>query len=244
MATRWSQTPNGVKAIDTGPSRAASIAAALLTLVGATLAMLIVGALMLPGSATPADGGTAAGASPSATAPSTGVGSLASPRPTVAPVIPNASSRPSSAPATATPTPTPAPSVAPVEVALRTAAPVSAGGRELGRVTIQAIRQVKDTNAVPAGKRLMIAVVRLDADLARLPYDELHFRLVDENGDRYEPVVDAAPQPLGAGTLAPSTKVSGQVAFALPGGRKAVKVVLTDGAGDDLVVFTRPQPAS
>lgn len=240
MATRWSQTPNGVRATADGPSRAASVAAALLTLAGATLALLIIGALMLPVTPAPDDGGVAVAGTPVPSA-APGDGSIASP----SPALPAATPRPTPSSSIApSPTATPAPTVKPIQVALRTAAPVSAGGRELGRVTVQAIREVKGSDAAPAGGRLMIAVVRLDADLARLPYDELHFRLQDENGDRYEPVADAAPQPLGAGTLAPSTRVSGQVAFALPGGRKAVAVVLTDGTGDDLVVFTRPQPTS
>jgi hypothetical protein len=85
--------------------------------------------------------------------------------------------------------------------------------------------------------------VRFDAQRSRLPYDELHFRLEDDNGERYEPIAEGAPEPLGAGALAPSAKRTGQVAFVVPKGRKAVAVVLTDAGGADLVVFSRPQAA-
>lgn len=254
MATRWSQTPHGVRRVQEGPSRAASLAGALLAITGTTLALLIIGALLLPGPNGTEDPAIAVGASPTAAAgvngPIASPGPIATGLPASSPTAPVASAPAASVPP-ATPAPTgtpraedPAPSAAPIQVAYRTAAPVTQGDREVGLVTVQAIRQVKNTTAVAADERLMIAEVRLDARLARLPYDELHFRLEDDNGDRYEPVSDAAEEPLGSGTLAPSTKRSGQVAFAIPKGRKAVSVVLTDDAGADLVVFSRAQPTS
>jgi hypothetical protein len=257
MATRWSQTPDGVRAVPDGTSRAASVLAALLTITGTTVALLIVGAMLLPASGPTDQAGTAAGApsaTPAVVAANRSVASPA-PVPTGEPVAssagpagrtpPAASAAPGSPrPASTTaPRASAAPSIVPVLVAFRTVAPVNRGGREVGRVTVQAVRQVKSANAVADDRRLMVAQVRLDTRSERLPYDELHFRLEDDNGDRYEPVTEAAPEPLGSGTLAPSSKRSGQIAFAIPTGRKVVSVILTDGAGDDLVVFSRPQPA-
>jgi hypothetical protein len=120
---------------------------------------------------------------------------------------------------------------------------VTQDGREIGRVTVQAVLQAKKTAAVGEGQRLMVAEVRFDAQRSRLPYDELHFRLEDDNGERYEPIAEGAPEPLGAGAVAPSAKRTGQVAFVVPKDRKAVAVVLTDAGGADLVVFSRPQAA-
>lgn len=253
MATRWVRTPHGVRAVPHGSSTAASAAAALVTITGTTLALLIVGAMLLPGTGGPEQPGIAAGgASPTAPAVVTGNGSIASPAPVAsgAPELTPAAEAPAASPATAAPGPTvaprpaasAAPSIPPVQVAYRTAAPVTQGGREVGRVTVQAVRQVKKTTAVASDQRLIVAEVRLDAELARLPYDELQFRLEDDNGSRYAPVTEAAPEPLGSGMLAPSANRSGQVAFAIPKGRKAVSVVLTDDRGSDLVVFSRAQP--
>lgn len=118
---------------------------------------------------------------------------------------------------------------------------MTSDGREIGSVTVQAVLQARKTAAVRDGQRLVVAEVRLDARRARVPYDERHFRLEDDNGERYEPIAEGAPEPLGAGTLAPSGKLTGQVAFVIPKDRKAVSVVLTDAGGADLVVFSRPQ---
>lgn len=257
MATRWSQGPNGVRAVPAGPSRGASVAAALVTLAGTTLALLILAALLLPGMGEPLDGGVAV-ASPTVPA-GQGSGSTESPAPvtsgapqrsgapdaTPAPVRTPAATRIPSVTRTAAPTPATEPSAAPVQVALRAPAPVTRDGVEVGRVTVRALRQAKPAGAeVEPGLRVLVANVRVDARLARLPYDELHFVLEDDAGERHEPVADLAANPLGTGTLAPSTRRSGQVAFTIPEDRRAVAVVLTDGAGADLVVFSRSQASS
>jgi hypothetical protein len=248
MTTRWSHSPHGgVRRVTEGPSRAASVAGALLAITGTTLALLIIGAMLLPGPGGSEDPAVAVAASPTPVVRDPGSVAIPTPRPSGAPVASPADPAPaaSGAPSpTVRPSPSAAPSTAPVQVAFRSPAPVTQGGREVGRVTVQAIRQVKGSTAVRQNQRLMIAEVQLDARLARLPYDELQFRLEDDSGDRYEPVTDAAPEPLGSGTLAPSAERSGQVAFAIPKGRKAVAVVLTDETGTDLVVFSRAQPTS
>ncbi len=124
---------------------------------------------------------------------------------------------------------------------MRETVPLTDGGREVGRVTVQAVREVRTTTTdVPDGKRLMVATIQIDSVASRLPYDELHWQIEDERGERWQPIASAAPKPLGSGTLGPSADRTGGVAFLMPTDARIRAVVLTDGAGADLVVFNRP----
>ena len=246
MATRWTPTPTGVRAQTTGPSPAASLAAALLTMAGTTLALLIAAALLLPGPYGQDSAGLGAVDSPAPSADP--VQRTPPPQASAAPlVVPSPAAGETAGPAatlgpTATPDPAaPGASPRPALAQMREPAPLTVDGREIGRVTVQAVREVRSSSAdIPAGRRLMVASVRLDSVQARLPYDERSWLLEDENGDRYAPVADAAPKPLGSGTLAPDGGISGSVAFVMPAGVRVRAVVLTDGSGVDLLVFSRP----
>lgn len=242
-SSRWTPTPTGVRRATTGPSRAASFAAGLLTIIGTTVALVIAAVILFPSAYGGGSGDSAiAAASPTAAATPGASGpivSAASPAPlSAASPAPAASVPPATTPAPTEGVPA---SVAPALVQMRETAPLTVRGREVGRVTVQAVREVRDTTTtVVEGQRLMVASVRVDAGAARLPYDELHWRIEDDNGDRWEPVAAAAPKPLGSGTLAPEAGRAGGVAFVIPDGVRVRAVVLTDGSGADLVVFDRP----
>lgn len=243
MSTSWTPTPTGVRRGTTGPSRAASFGAGLLTIVGTTLALLIAAAILFPGTF----GGDGAGIAAASPTPPSAVTPIASAPPSGS-IAPQATPAAATTPAAPTPTATPtrAPSAtAPTLVEIRETAPLTVAGREIGSVTVQAVRQVRTTTTeVPAGRRLMVATIRINSGASRLPYDEVRWRIEDENGDRWEPIAAAVPKPLGSGTLAPEAGRTGGVAFVIPTGVRVRSVVLTDDDGADLLVFGRPTVTS
>jgi len=212
--------------------------AAVVTIGVTAFAFLVAVAVLLP-----APGGADAG-----------IGALTSPLPSRSPTVPGGPAAPrasqapagvaTAAPTVAVATPAPSPTTAPRLARIRASAPVVVDGRPAGRVTVQALRAATKTGVeVEADERVLVATVRLTAT-SRLPYDAAHWQLEDEAGDRWDPLGDAPTNPLGAGTLAPAGTRTGSVAFVLPRDRTVRSVILTDGVGTDLVVFSRPQPST
>jgi len=234
MAT-WTPVRTGARTRSTGaPGAIASLAAAVFTIVVTAFAFLVAAAILLPA---PGDAGA-------------GIVAVTSPLPAVSPTTPGGSAAPratqapTAAPAAVVATLTPSPTAAPRLARIRASAPVVVDGRPVGRVTVQALRvATKPGVQVEVDERVLVATVLLTAT-SRLPYDAAHWQLEDEAGDRWDPLGDAPTKPLGAGTLAPAGARTGSVAFVVPRDRTVRSVILTDGAGTDLVVFSRPQPST
>lgn len=174
------------------------------------------------------------------------VGADPTPRPTAAPTT-VASVGPSPTPQrTVAPSVSPPPSVAPTgplasprpgEVAIGQPAPLVVDERRVGTVTVVSLAPADLPGRTPtSGGEFLRLEVRFDAT-GRVAYRARHWVLVGEDGTRYEALRGSAPPgALGAGRLRRGETASGVVAFERPADVTIASVVLTDGAGEDLVV--------
>ncbi|MFN8621239.1 MAG: hypothetical protein U0869_10885 [Chloroflexota bacterium] len=255
MTARWTPTQAGRVTRKNAPGPIASFLAGALTFAMFTFVLLVAAAVMIPGSfASGHDPDTArAGGGPTPTpSPSTGAVLPGAP----VPFVPDPAAAPSPSPAPATSADPADPAGPATDGETGTAdAPVTAvitgdparltlGGQEVAEVRVEALR----SNAKPGitlgkDRRLLVATVRVGA---RQPvrYDPSDWQLIDADGRRWAALPKAPVDPLGAGTLPADREVSGMVAFSVPRDKGVQGLVLTDGAGNDLVRFDRAQPAS
>ncbi len=166
-------------------------------------------------------------------------------RPGPAAATPSPSPSPTATPRpTARPTPTTAPTdivpSGPIEVDLAEPAALVQGGRQVGTVTVSSAEFVPtlDGRAPPGGTRWLVVTVEYDATAA-LDYSASDWFALDKNGKRYpwHGANDPAPA-LGTGTLAAGKTRTGTVTLEAPAKLKVRQLVLTDGAGSDLVIVT------
>ena len=150
-------------------------------------------------------------------------------------------------PPSASPGPGLSPSVAPsqlviepVEVAQDEAASLIQDGSRVGTVTVTSAQFVRGVigQRPPSGKRWLVASVTYHAT-ASLDYAAADWFAVDKDGARFGWLGSGDPPPaLASGTLDSGAEVTGNVTFEVPSGRAIPQLVLTDGAGNDLVVVT------
>ena len=195
-------------------------------------------------------------------------GILATTRPTpnpaptgVATVVPDPSAGPSAEPevtagpgetrdprATIAPLPSREPAPSPTEPSGRPAVrgvmgetiPMFIDGRRVGGVVVESF-QVGELPGVdlPAGARIMVLSVRYLTAFG-MSYDAADWVVVDADGTRYPSLGDRAPAPaLESGRIAAGESITGNVAFIRERRVAIEELVLTDGAGRDLVIVDR-----
>ena len=154
-------------------------------------------------------------------------------RPTAPPsVTPDPSLLPSEAPSPVV--------IEPVEVSQDEAASLIQDGSRVGTVTLTSAQFVRGINGQrpPAGKRWLVASVTYHAT-SSLDYAAANWFAVDKDGATFGWLGSGDQTPaLASGTLDSGAQVTGNVTFEVPAGRAIPQVVLTDGAGNDLVVVT------
>jgi hypothetical protein len=113
-------------------------------------------------------------------------------------------------------------------------------GSRVGTVALGSAEFVRAINGKrpPAGRRWLVASVTYHAT-ASLAFDAADWLAVGKDGTRYGWLGTGDPAPaLAQGTLDTGAEVTGNVTFEVPTGRTIAELVLTDGAGQDLVVVT------
>jgi hypothetical protein len=163
----------------------------------------------------------------------------ASPRPTASQsAAPSASPGPRST-FTAPPSVRPsAVAIGPIDVSLDEPASLILDGSRVGTVTLSSAEFVRAINGQrpPPGKRWLVASVTYHAT-SSLDFAAADWFAVGKDGTRFAWRGAGDPAPvLATGTLDSGAEITGNVTFEVPTGRAIPKLVLTDGAGHDLVV--------
>jgi hypothetical protein len=128
----------------------------------------------------------------------------------------------------------------PVSAAIGETIPLVREGVPVGSVSVRSFRAGEMTGMfLPPGARLMVLEAVYVAD-TRMAYSADDWMVQDTEGRRYPSLgADAPPDALASGRLRAGGSVAGNVAFVLQRGVTVESLVLTDGAGRDLVVVAR-----